>query len=251
MTTSTLSWIKKAFRVLLAAAFWAAVWQMIAMLVDLPLLLPGPLDVLGTLGQLVREGPFWGLVGLTLGRILLGFLAGACVGFLLAVGTCFVPLLDVIFSPAIRVLRAAPVTSFILLCMLWIRSGLVPAFIASLMTIPIVWENVTMGFRNTDPKLLEMGKVFRMGRGKRFFLIYLPSAMGYFRAALLTSMGMAFKSGVAAEVLCQPKLSVGTQLYYSKIYLETEKLFAWTAVVVCLSVVMENLLKYILRENKR
>lgn len=250
MTTSTLSWIKKAFRVLLAAAFWAEVWQALAMLVDLPLLLPGPVAVARTLGGLVQEGPFWSLVGLTLGRILLGFFFGACVGFLLAVGTNFVPLVDVIFSPAIRVLRAAPVSSFILLCMLWIRSGLVPALIASLMTIPIVWENVTMGFRNTDEKVLEMGRVFRMGRGKLFFRIYLPSVLGYFRAALITSMGMAFKSGVAAEVLCQPKLSVGTQLYYSKIYLETENLFAWTAVVVSLSVVMEHLLRYILRENK-
>lgn len=251
MTTSTLSWIKKAFRVLLAAAFWAAVWQALAMLVDLPLLLPGPGAVLENLGGLAGQKDFWISVGLTLGRVLLGFLAGACVGFLLAVGTNFVPLMDVIFSPAIRVLRAAPVTSFILLCMLWIESNLVPAFIATVMTIPIVWENVTMGFQNTDEKLLEMGRVFQMGRGKRFFLIYLPSVLGYFRAALLTSMGMAFKSGVAAEVLCQPKQAVGTQLYYSKIYLETENLFAWTAVVVFLSVVMENLLKHILREKRR
>lgn len=250
MTTSTQSWTEKLTRILLAAAFWAAVWQVAAWAVDLPLLLPGLGQVIKTLGDLIRQGDFWLLVGLTLGRVLLGFLLGALVGFLLAVGTFFVPVLDVVLSPMIRVIRAAPVASFILLTMLWIESHFVPAFIASLMTIPIVWENVCQGFAHTDKELLEMAQVFSMGRCKRFFLIYLPSSMGYFRAALMTSMGMAFKSGVAAEVLCQPKLAMGTQMYYSKIYLETEKLFALTAVVVLLSIAMEKLLGVLLRYKK-
>lgn len=244
MMNSTALWSK--FRFLPAAIFWVAVWQIAAGFVDLPLLLPGPLQVLKALSVLAQEGSFWTMVALSVLRVLVGFLLGACLGFLLAVMTYFVPLLDVLLTPMIRVIRAAPVTSFILLCMLWIKSSLVPAFIASLMALPIVWENITQGFRNTDVKLLEMAKVFRMGRIRTFFLIYIPSAAGYFRAACITSMGMAFKSGVAAEVLCQPKLAVGTQLYYAKIYLETENLFAWTAVVVALSILMERLLMLLL-----
>lgn len=249
--TSTLSRSKRILRGLLAAAFWVAVWQIAAAVMDLPLLLPGPVWVLKALCGLIKEGGFWQMVLMSLGRILFGFVFGAVLGFLLAVGTYFVPLLDVLLTPVIRVIRASPVTSFILLCMLWIKSSFVPAFIASLMVLPIVWENITQGLRNTDIKLLEMAKVFRMGKGKTFFCIYIPSALGYFRAACVTSMGMAFKSGVAAEVLCQPKVAVGTQLYYSKIYLETENLFAWTAVVVVLSILMERLLMEFLHIKKK
>lgn len=251
MRNSTVLRNKPALRVLLAAVFWAAVWQIAASGIGLNLLLPGPVQVVKALSVLGGEGRFWGMVCLSLLRILLGFLMGLLFGFLLAVGTYFVPVLDLLLTPAIRVVRASPVTSFILLCMLWLKSSFVPAFIAALMVMPIVWENVTQGFKNTDIRLLEMAKVFRMGRVKTFLFVYIPSAAGFLRAACVTSMGMAFKSGVAAEVLCQPRMAVGTQLYYSKIYLETENLFAWTALVVVLSILMERLLMRLMHISKK
>ena len=54
------------------------------------------------------------------------------------------------------------------------------------------------------------------------------------------------KSGVAAEVLCLPKAAIGTQVYYSKIYLETPSLFAWTAVVIVLSMLLERIVRRLL-----
>ena len=38
-----------------------------------------------------------------------------------------------------------------------------------------------------------------------------------------------------------PKAASGTQVYYSKLYLETPDLFAWTIVVVLLSLTLERL----------
>ena len=52
---------------------------------------------------------------------------------------------------------------------------------------------------------------------------------------------MAWKSGVAAEVLCLPKQAIGTQIYNTKFYLETADLFAWTVVVIVLSLTLEDL----------
>ena len=226
---------------MLAVAFWAAAWQCVSMAVDLPLLLPGPILVAKALGTLAAELEFWSLVVMTLLRILGGFLLGVVTGFVLSVLTQFAPFCGDVLAPAIRVVRATPVASFILLCMLWMKSSVVPAFIAGLMVLPVIWGNLAEGFRQTDVQLLEMAQVYGMGRFKTFFLIYLPTALPYFHTACITGLGMAWKSGVAAEVLCQPKRAVGTQLYYAKIYLETENLFAWTAVVIALSVLVERL----------
>ena len=52
---------------------------------------------------------------------------------------------------------------------------------------------------------------------------------------------------MAAEVLCLPKAAIGTQVYYSKIYLETPSLFAWTFVVILLSLLLEKLIRHLLR----
>lgn len=245
---STISPVKRTGKALLAAAFWVAVWQLASMAVNLPLLLPGPGLVLKALGALAQEADFWMQVAFTLLRILGGFLLGAAAGYGLAVLTVFVRPCDLLLSPAIRVIRATPVASFILLCMLWMKSGLVPGFIAGLMVLPVVWGNVSEGFRQTDVQLLEMAKIYGMGRIKTFLVLYIPSAMPYFRAACITAMGMAWKSGVAAEVLCQPRNAVGTGLYYAKIYLETPNLFAWTAVVVFLSVIVEKLIARLLHK---
>jgi NitT/TauT family transport system permease protein len=63
---------------------------------------------------------------------------------------------------------------------------------------------------------------------------------------------MAWKAGVAAEVLTVTPISIGKQLYNSKLYLETSELFAWTVIVVILSLIIEKLVvRLIGRLDKR
>lgn len=78
-----------------------------------------------------------------------------------------------------------------------------------------------------------------MGAKKTLRYVYLPFVRPHFVAGVNSAIGLAWKSGVAAEVLCVPKAAIGTQVYYSKIYLETPSLFAWTAVVILLSMALE------------
>ena len=82
-------------------------------------------------------------------------------------------------------------------------------------------------------------------------LIYLPSLRPYLLAAVTTAMGLAWKSGVAAEVLCIPRPAIGTQIYNSKLYLDIPDLFAWTVAVVALSLLLEGLLRALLERDKR
>lgn len=230
---------------LAAFVFWMLVWHIASVIVEkrIPIgaemILPGPLLVLKTLAALCGESSFWVTAGLSLLRIFSGFLAGVLAGTLLAVLTVWSRLLDVLLSPLIRTVRATPVASFIILALLWIGKVRVPAFIAMLMVIPVVWANVCTAIRGTDKALLEMGRVYGFGFGKTLRLLYIPSVFPQWNAACVTALGLAWKSGVAAEVLCMPGSAIGTELYYSKIYLETPALFAWTAVVIVLSFVLE------------
>lgn len=234
-------------RALAALLFWLLVWQLAAMRMDKELLLPRPLTALAALVRAVQTPSFWMASGLSVLRVLLGFLAGALAGVLLAAATSFSRVCDTLFSPLIRVIRATPVASFIILALLWLRTTILPGFIAALMVLPVVWGNVAEGIAKTDCQLLEMAQVYGFTRRRTLRLIYLPSLRPWFRSACLTSLGLAWKSGVAAEVLCQPRQAIGTQLYFAKIYLETDQLFAWTAVVILLSVLLEQLLRRLLQ----
>ena len=245
--TST-SWLNnKLLRFLLPALFWLAVWWLAALRVDQVLLIPTPPAVLRRLGELVVTPLFWRSAGISLLRIFLGTAAGVALGALAAVATCRLKLADWILSPAIRVVRATPVASFIILVLLWVSTSKVPGVITALMVLPVLWENVSTGIRSVDPQLLELSRAYRFSRGKILRYIYLPALLPHFSAGVYNAIGLAWKSGVAAEVLCLPKAAIGTQVYYSKIYLETPSLFAWTFVVILLSMLLEKLIRHLLR----
>jgi NitT/TauT family transport system permease protein len=249
---------KKIIGKLLPPAFWLGVWQVSAFLVEKKvesrgneLLLPYPATVFSALLRLSRTGGFWAAVLASLSRILLGLTAGVILGGALAVLTFRFSWADRLLSPAIRVVRATPVASFILLVLLWTGKNRVPVVIAALMVLPVVWANLSRGLGETDRKLLELARAYRFSRRKTVKLIYLPTLRPYFLSALTTSMGLAWKSGVAAEVLCLPKWAAGTEIYHSKLYLEIPDLFAWTMVVVALSLLLEYVLRRCLEPLKK
>ena len=244
---TSISWANnKILRLLLPLAFWLGVWWAVSAAVGQQLLVPSPAAVARRLAELAQTPLFWRSTGVTLLRIFGGALGGCAAGTLCAWATCRFPLADVLLSPALRVVRATPVASFILLLLLWIRTGLVPGCIAGLMALPVVWESVRAGIRGADPLLLELGRAYRFGRGRMIRLVYLPALRPHLAAGVCTAIGLAWKSGVAAEVLCLPKRAIGTQVYYSKLYLETPSLFAWTITVVVLSLTLEALARRLL-----
>ena len=226
-------------RVLLPVLFWLGVWQLTAAAVGQELLLPGPAAVGRRLLELAAGAVFWQTALASLLRIFGGLLLGVALGALLAGLTAWVPLLDWVLTPAVKVVRATPVASFILLVYLWVERGRVPGLISALMVLPVVWGNVTRGIAETDPQLLELARAYGFGRGRTLRRIYIPSVLPYFASGCRTALGLAWKAGVAAEVLCQPQNAIGTQIYNTKYYLETPSLFAWTLVVSALSFLLE------------
>lgn len=233
---------KTLFRVAIPLAVWLGVWQLAAWWVGRDLLLPAPASVAACLVELGQTGEFWWSALSTLARVVGGLVGGVVLGTLLAFFTHFSPWADRIFSPAIRVLRATPVVCFILLVYLWVARANIPGLIAGMMVLPVVWGSLTAGLKAVDGQLLELARAYGFSRLKTLRLIYLPSLRPHFTAALLNGFGLAWKSGVAAEVLCPPKFAIGSSIQQARQALETPELFAWTAVIVALSLVLEGLL---------
>lgn len=224
-----------------AVAIWLLLWQLASMAVALPLLLPSPLAVLLRLGQLCTGADFWLTVASSLLRILLGFLLGVLFGTALA-GLCWrFRLIDALARPLLGVFKSTPVASFIILALVWVKTTWLATVISFIMVLPLIYANVREGIDSADRQLLEMARVFRLSRRKTFRYCYLPAILPFFLSAISSALGFAWKSGIAAEVLGRPARAIGSQIYDSKIYLETPDLFAWTLVVILLSVLLERL----------
>ena len=231
--------LKKTAVYIAAVAIWVAVWQIAAVRVGTEFILPSPLATLRELGVLLLRPEFYiSSLGSML-RIIGGFAAGAGAGAVLAALGYFLPVTEILFSPLLKVIRATPVASFILIVVLWIPSSVVPVFISFLMVLPIVYGNVLAGFRSTDRELREVSFMYGFSLVKRLFLLYAPTALPFLGAACMTSLGLAWKAGIAAEVLCVTRDSIGNHLYTSKLYMESAELFAWTLTVIVLSILLE------------
>lgn len=239
--------IRQPFRTLLPIGVWVLIWQLSAIAVNKVLLIPRPWEVFVSLARLASTAIFWKTAGMTLLRIIIGTVAGTVLGCILAVLTKCSEIADAVLSPVIRLVRATPVASFIILILLWVAKTKVPAVVSGLVVIPIIWENVCAGIDSTDPLLLEMAQAYSFGRMKIWRYIYVPSVKPHLMSGISNALGLAWKSGVAAEVLCAPKLAIGTQIYNSKLYLETPELFAWTIVVIILSMIFEKIIKRVIK----
>lgn len=242
---------KKIIYGILSAAFWVGLWSLLALWVGKELFLPTPWAVWKALWELIDTAEFWKTVGMSMLRVLQGYVPGVILGVIGGIVTAKVRFLDVLFSPMLTVVRATPVSSFIMLTLVFLGRDTTPAFIVFLMVLPIVWANVAQGIKTVDLLQKEVCRVYNLSFARTWKILYLPHGLPYFSAGALTALGLAWKAGIAAEVLCTPKASIGKMVYDSKVYLETAQLFAWTAVVILLSLILEKLLRFFLERGQK
>lgn len=236
----------KTIRSIAVAVIWILIWQATAWGVGSSLLLPSPFETAKALVSLFGTWVFWKSCLLTLLRVFCGFLLGILAGSLFGIITAASGFMDTLLSPLRSVVKATPVTSFIILVLLYLTGSVTPMFIAFLMVMPIAWTNVMSGIKATDAQLLEMAEAFGFSKWQRLKSVYAPSVLPYFLSACTTGLGFAWKSGVTAEVIAHPAFGMGKYIYESKLYLETPELFAWTAAVIVLSFALEKLVMLLL-----
>lgn len=233
---------KRRLGLLAAAGFWLGVWQLTAMAVGQPVLLPTPGQALAELVRLLPAPELWQRSAFSAGRILLGFGLGAVCSILLAAAAWRWTAVELLLAPVMQLVKATPVASFIILALVWVSGRSLSVLISFLMVLPVLYGAVRTGIDSVDGQLVEMGQVFRLCWWRRMRAIWLPAVLPAFRQGCSVALGICWKSGVAAEIIGLPDGSLGDALYRAKITLATGEMFAWTAIILLLSAGFEKLL---------
>jgi NitT/TauT family transport system permease protein len=232
------NWVKKTGIVV----FWIIIWLLAALAVDNDILLSSPQAAAVSFCQLFLQKKFWQSVAGSFVRIALGFVTGFAAGAFLAVFGARFGFVEELLKPVMGLLKAVPVASFAVIFLIWRGSSFLAMAVCFIVVMPNVYVNILEGIRNADGKLLEMAKVFNVPFAKKFMYIYRPALEPFVKSALKVSVGMSWKSGVAAEIIGTPSSSIGNSIYMSKIVLDTAGVFAWTAVIILLSCICERLM---------
>lgn len=230
-----------------AIAFALMLWQLLAAAIGKSILLVTPFEVMVRLTELIVTRDFLSSVMFSFVRIVSGYLLALAAGSALAALAGKYHMAEVLLWPFMTAIKSVPVASFIILCLIWLSSGSLGIFISFLMVLPIIYTNMLHGLRSTDRKMLEMAEIFNVTRLRRLKYIYLPQLKPYIVSACSVSIGLSWKAGIAAEVIGIPAGSIGERLYEAKIYLDSADLFAWTAVIVAVSVLFEKLFLHLVK----
>lgn len=233
--------------------FWTAVWFLLASLANRKLMLkiPLPHETVKILFYDFGEKIFWKSVFSSLAHIVTGFVCASLLGVAFGILSGYFKIFRALSMPLQHLIRSVPVAAFIIIAWLWVPSRILPSFISGLMVLPIVWSHTDAALEAIDEKYCEMAKVFGMNQWEIARKIKLPLMAPQLRKGCITALGIAWKSGIAAEVICNPSGSLGALLQGAKTSIEYGQVFAVTLMIVLLSLLLENVLKIFWKEQKR
>ncbi len=231
---------------------WILLWHIAAKSANKNLLfkIPLPLETFKAFLDYTSKPEFWEAVYNSIFHIVSGFVFAVVFGLICGLLSGSSSAFKIFTAPIARIIRSMPVAALIFLAWLWIPSTAIPSFIAFLMVFPIVWLQIENSLLSIDKRLIEMAKVMGMSRVKIIKNIKAPYVLPALRNSAITGLGFAWKSGVAAEVICNPTGSIGAILSGAKNNLEYGAVFAIVLTIIILSLIMENIIKLIWRESK-
>lgn len=232
---------------LAAVVFALLLWQIAAAAVDQSILLVSPVEVAERMTTIWQVDGFASSIWFSFYHIAGGFLLALVTGVLLAALSGRYKWVETALWPFMITVKTVPVASFVVICLIWLSAKNLSVFISFLIVLPVVYGNVLEGIKNEDRNMLEVAQVFRMPMLRRILYIHMPQLKPFILSACSAALGMSWKAGVAAEVIGTPDGSIGKQLYYAKIYLDTDDLLCWTVIIVIVSVAFEKLFMLALR----
>lgn len=179
------------------------VWQLLSATgVVSTAIVPAPSDIWDAARQLAERGELQHDILVSLRRVAIGFSIGAFGGLLLglAVGL-FEPVHD-LFDRSLQMIRTIPHLALVPLMILWFGIGEEPRLILVAMgSLFPVYINTVGGIRNVDPKLVELGKSYDLGRAELVWSIILPAALQPILVGMRYALGVAWLTLVVGETI--------------------------------------------------
>lgn len=215
---------------------------MLSLILGSEIILPSPEAAFSALIEISGDEIFVPSLLSTVKRGMIGFLLSAVAALVLGIAAGENRVVFTLLKPLLTVIKTVPVLSIVLLAIIWLSTENVPIFVCFLVVFPVISANVIEGIRNVDPHLLEMARIYRVGKGRIIFQIFIPSLIPYLLAGLSTAAGVTWKAVIAAEVISMPRNAIGTGMQFAQIQLDTASLFAWTILAIIISSLSEVLI---------
>jgi NitT/TauT family transport system permease protein len=197
-------------------------------------ILPTPsLIVSALIGDFRFIGPH---ILITLRELLVGFAAGASIGFVLAAVITQFPFVEKIITPYIILLVTTPMLALVPLLILRFGFGSEPRYIAIALAVgPMVMINSATGFRRTDLAKIALARSFGASTLQIFLKIRIPMAMPMIIVGLMVGSIFGLLTAVGAEMVGGAE-GLGNRLAYYSSLIRMPQFFAVILVLALIGI---------------
>ena len=185
----------------------------------------------------------------SLSRVAIGLAFSFAIGIPVGIGVALNKGFRAFLVPIIKLLQSTPIISWILLALIWLKLWMIPIFILFLNNFPIITINVYEGFLGIDKNLIEMSNFYKVSIIQKIKHLYIPSIVSNILASTTIILSSSFKIVVMAEVISKIDVGIGASINYAWINIETEKILAWTILVIFLGLSIEKMINGILKKK--
>lgn len=228
-------------------SFYFILWQGIAMMVNQSIILPSFFDVLSRLILILSNSSFYNHLFITLFRVVLGTLSAFILSFIFAIVSYDFKWVEQALKPLVLVSKTIPNITYILLVLIWFSREMSVFFVTLLILFPVLYTQISTGLFGINPEHLELLKLYPETYFHRLTKVIIPLIKIPLFEGLKGALSLGFKVGVMAEILGQVQPGLGYLMHIARMNFETVDLFAYTAIMILVVVIIEKSMDQIKR----
>lgn len=218
------------------------IYIVLSFLINKTYILPSIGDVLLSLKNIVFDSNFLIIIFTTLWRCVLGLIISFVLALIFALLSYFHEKVKDFIRPIYILLKTIPNITYIIVSLLWLgRNGSV-ILVSSLVVFPILYNSILNALTNIDISLIEVTDLYEASNIFKARKVYLPLIKNDLLTALANSCSLGLKVSIMAEILSQVRSGIGKELYFAKANFLMADIFAWTIIIVLISVLIDYLL---------
>jgi sulfonate transport system permease protein len=159
-----------------------------------------PLQIFRAMVGEWNKGTIQAAVGISLRRVVIGFVIGAAIALVLAAVAGLSRVGDDAVDPPMQMLRTVPHFGLLPLLVLWLGIGEAPKITLIVLGVAFpLYVNTVAGIRGVDPKTLDAARAMRLSWWERIRHVVAPGALPSMLVGLRLSLGVAWLSLIVAE----------------------------------------------------
>ena len=217
-------------------------WEVTSLICNNIIVFPSIIDIFKSLINIITEKNSYFVLGSSIFRLIISFATSVIIAFGVAYLSRKREKFRKIVAPVITIIKTTPVVSFIIILIIMLGHESSSIVVSFFIMFPILYEGFYNSYNAVSSDLRDEIKMISTVNWVVIKKIYIPIMMPYIITTLLQSVSLGIKSLIMAELITQPKYSIGKELLQYRNALDMSGILAWTIILIIIMIVFELLL---------